>query len=95
MKARLRSAAKRAGLTQPRLVHGIRHHVGTSNLAATGDLRMTQSLLGHADIKSTLIYAHALDNGLRAALNSRNSPGAPEPDAEFTVAKQRRRRKTS
>lgn len=94
LKARLRSAARRAGLNMPRLVHGIRHHVGTSNLAATGDLRMTQSLLGHADIKSTLIYAHALDNGLRAALNSRNSPGAPDPDAEFSVPKQRRRRKT-
>lgn len=94
MKARLRSAARRAGLNMPRLVHGIRHHVGTSNLAATGDLRMTQSLLGHSDIKSTLIYAHALDNGLRAALNSRNSPGAPDPDAEFLVPKQRRRRKT-
>lgn len=87
---RLRSAAKRAGLTQPRLIHGARHHVGTTTLAETGDLRLTQKLLGHADIKSTLIYAHALDGGLRAQLESRNSPGAPDPDAEFSPPKQRR-----
>lgn len=92
MAARLRSAAKRAGLTQPRLIHGTRHHVGTTTLAATGDLRMTQKLLGHADIKSTLIYSHALDGGLRAQLESRNSPGAPDPEAVFSPPKQRRAR---
>lgn len=92
MATRLRNAAKRAGLTQPRLIHGTRHHVGTTTLAETGDLRLTQKLLGHADIKSTLVYAHALDSGLRAQLESRNSPGAPDPDAEFSPPKQRRAR---
>ncbi|ADK99417.1 tyrosine-type recombinase/integrase [Brevundimonas subvibrioides] len=90
MATRLRNAAKRAGLTQPRLIHGTRHHVGTTTLAETGDLRMVQSLLGHADIKSTLRYSHALDSGLRSQLESRNSPGAPAPEAEFAAAKQRR-----
>lgn len=89
---RLRSAAKRAGLTQPRIIHGTRHHVGTTTLAETGDLRLTQKLLGHADIKSTLVYSHALDSGLRAQLESRNSPGAPDPDAAFSPTKQRRKR---
>ncbi len=90
MAVRLRSAARRAGLTQPRLIHGTRHHVGTTTLAETGDLRLTQKLLGHADIKSTLIYSHALDSGLRAQLESRNSPGAPDPEAVFSPPKQRR-----
>lgn len=89
---RLRNAAKRAGLTQPRIIHGTRHHVGTTTLAETGDLRLTQKLLGHADIKSTLIYSHALDGGLRAQLESRNSPGGPNPDDEFIPVKQRRTR---
>lgn len=74
MQSRLRKAAKRAGLTAPRLIHGTRHHVGTSLLHETGNLRLTQKALGHADIKSTLIYAHALDDGLRAAFEKRNSP---------------------
>ena len=91
--SRLRVAAKRGGLTMPRLIHGARHHVGTTTLAETGDLKMTQRLLGHADIKSTLRYAHALDGGLRAALNSRNSPGAPEADSAFSPPDQPRRRK--
>lgn len=74
MQSRLRKAAKRAGLTAPRLIHGTRHHVGTSLLAETGNLKLTQKALGHRDIKSTLVYAHALDEGLRAALEARNSP---------------------
>jgi integrase len=90
MQSRLRKAAKRAGLTEPRLIHGTRHHVGTSLLAATDNLRTTQKLLGHADIRSTLLYAHALDEGLRDALNSRNSPGAPDPEGEFIAPNQLR-----
>lgn len=93
LQSRLRVAAKRADLTMPRLIHGARHHVGTSLLAQTGDLKLTQQALGHADIKSTLRYAHALTDRLRDALNSRNSPGAPEAEATFSVPDQPRRRK--
>lgn len=92
MRNRLYSAAKRAGLHHPRVIHGTRHHVGTTTLAETGDIRMVQTLLGHADIKSTLRYSHALDSGLRAQLESRNSPGGPEPEAVFSPSKQRRAR---
>lgn len=88
--ARLRSAARRAGLKLDRVIHGARHHAGTVMLAKTGNLKLSQQLLGHADIKSTLRYAHALDGALRDALegqkpsqtdpadaaqDSRNSPG--------------------
>ena len=96
MQSRLRKAAKRAGLTAPRLIHGTRHHVGTSLLAETGNLKLTQKALGHRDIKSTLVYAHALDEGLRAALEGRNSPSPDDTAEEFTPAKKlsrpRRRR---
>lgn len=91
--SRIRVAAKRAGLVMPRLIHGTRHHVGTSILAETGDLKLTQQALGHADIKSTLRYAHAMTDKLRAALNSRNSPGAPEDGDDFTLPDQPCRRK--
>lgn len=70
LQARLRSAAKRAGLAMPRLIHGARHHAGTVMLAKTGNLRLTQRLLGHADIQSTLRYAHADESQLRDALES-------------------------
>ena len=93
IQSRLRMAARRAGLTAPRLIHGTRHHVGTSILAETGNLKLTQRVLGHKDIKSTLVYAHALDDGLRAALESRNSPEPAMLEDDFTVPKQRRTRK--
>lgn len=92
MQSRLRKAAEGAGVDHSRLIHSIRHHVGTDFLARTGDLAATQDLLGHADIKSTLVYAHALKAGVRAAINSRNSPGAENPEAEFSPPKQPRKK---
>jgi integrase len=80
IQSRLRVAAKRAGITLPRVIHGARHHAGTTMLSQSGNLRMTQQLLGHADITSTLRYAHALETDLRAALEGR----APMPTAEST-----------
>jgi integrase len=68
LQARLRGAAKRAGIDLPRLIHGARHHAGTVFLGKTGNLKLTQQLLGHADIKSTLRYAHAMAGALRSAL---------------------------
>jgi hypothetical protein len=44
-------------------------------LAKTGNLKLTQQLLGHADIKSTMRYAHALEADLRLALDG---PGAED-----------------
>lgn len=92
MQSRLRDAAERAGIDHARLIHSIRHHVGTDFLAQTGDLAATKELLGHRDIKSTLVYAHALDKGLRDAINSRNSPGAPELKSEKDLPNQGRRK---
>lgn len=92
MQSRLQRAAKKAGADHRRLIHATRHHVGTDFLAATGDLRLTQQLLGHRDIRSTLVYAHALSSGVRSAVNSRNSPGAAVPDVEFSVPQQGKRK---
>lgn len=75
---RLRSAAKRAGLTLPRLIHGARHHTGMKTLRATGNLRLTQKLLGHVSIQSTMRYAHATEADLRDALDMMHSRKADE-----------------
>lgn len=68
IQTRIRSAANRAGIKLSRVIHGARHHAGTVMLRKTGNLKLTQQLLGHADIKSTLRYAHALEADLRSAL---------------------------
>jgi integrase len=92
--ARLLSAARRAKVSSERVIHGARHHAGTTMLRRSKNLKLTQALLGHASIQSTMRYAHALEDDLRAALadESRDSPGAVEANTEFVVPKQRRRR---
>jgi integrase len=59
--------------------HDLRHHAAMRVLRATGNVRAAQKLLGHASIQSTLVYAHAVEDDVRAALEaaaSRNSPEA-------------------
>jgi integrase len=71
--SRLRTAAERAGLGR-RAIHGARHHAATTILRATGNLKLTQRLLGHASIQSTMRYAHATEDDLRAALGALTTP---------------------
>ncbi|MGL5881517.1 MAG: tyrosine-type recombinase/integrase, partial [Xenococcaceae cyanobacterium] len=41
--------------------HSLRHTAGTQALRAGADLRQVQDLLGHADPRTTSIYAHVSD----------------------------------
>jgi integrase len=77
--SRLSTAASRAGLGE-RAIHGARHHAATKLLRSTGNLKLTQNLLGHASIQSTMRYAHASEADLRAAINGL-SPACPEVDS--------------
>lgn len=75
----MRRAMVRSGLKATkgmRGMHDLRHHSGMQILRQTGNLRLAQRLLGHADIKSTMVYAHAIEADVKAGLAglSRNSP---------------------
>lgn len=70
LQARLRTASKRAKIKQGRVIHGARHHAGTTVQRATGNMKITQRLLGHIDPKSTHRYVHAVDDDVFAALQS-------------------------
>lgn len=48
--------------------HTLRHTAGTWILKQTGNLKITQQILGHSDIKTTIKYAHVLDEQKRSAL---------------------------
>ncbi len=55
----IKAYGRKAGLPDPQLhPHAMRHMFGTQMAESDVDLRVTQSAMGHADIKSTLIYSH-------------------------------------
>jgi len=62
-----RRLRKRAGVIGFRF-HDFRHDVGTKLLRETGNLKLVQKALNHADIKTTTKYAHVLTDEVAAAL---------------------------
>ena len=62
-------AAVAAGLTKRISPHTLRHSFATHHIEGGTDLPVLQSLLGHAELKDTLIYVHLSQNKMRAAVN--------------------------
>jgi integron integrase len=62
----VRQAALAAGLDKPISPHTFRHTFATQLLQNGYDIRTVQELLGHKDVKTTMIYTHVLQRGAGA-----------------------------
>jgi site-specific recombinase XerD len=75
-------AVRQAGIAKPATCHTLRQAYATHLLEAGYDIRTVQELLGHKDVRTTMISTHVLNRGGRGVKSPAELLGiVPCPDA--------------
>jgi integron integrase len=77
----VQAAVLDAGLSQPASCHTLRHCFATHLLEDGYDIRTVQELLGHSDLKTTMIYTHVMSKGAGGVRSPLDRQGPSEAAA--------------